>query len=166
MEILVYIGVVAIIILVVSSFLLWVVRSNAKARAMGEVVDNVRRAMETMTYEIREASSIYLPTSVFDSHPGQLSLEVSKYLPDGENLTYIDFYLCGAKLCLKKELENPIPLTSDRVIITNLVFSQVATTSTTPSIQINLKIDYKTVAGRKEYQASFNTTSTVSLRSY
>lgn len=119
-----------------------------------------------MSNEIKEAKSIYFPTSVFDSHPGQLSLETIKYLPEGEIKTYIDFYLCGTQLCLKKESQDPIALTSDRVKISNLIFSQIATTSTIPSIQINLKIDYKSPAARPEYQASFNTTSTISLRSY
>jgi len=165
-EVLVYVAVLSIIILTVSGFLIWTMRSNTKAKVMKETQDNARRAMEIMTYEIKEAKSIYTPTSVFGSHPGQLSLEIKKYLPEGEDNTYIDFYLCENQLCLKKESKNPIALTSDRVKVSNLVFNQIATTSTLPSIQINLQIDYKTLAERPEYQASFITTSTVSLRSY
>ncbi len=165
-EVLIYIAVLSIIILIVSAFFLWAIRSNAKTTAMREVLDNARRAMEIMTHEIKEAKSVYAPTSVFDSHPGQLSLEAKRYLPTGENTTYIDFYLCGSRICLKKESQNPIALTSDRVEISSLVFSQVATTSTTPSIQINLKVDYKAPAQKPEYQASFVATSTASLRSY
>jgi len=164
-EVLVYVAILSIIILAISGFLTWTMRTNTKAKAMRETQDNARRAMEIMTYEIKEAKSIYTPTSVFDSHPGQLSLETAKYLPEGEKSTYIDFYLCGTQLCLKKESQNPIALTSNRVEVKNLVFSQIVTGSA-PSIQINLKIDYKTEAARPEYQASFITTSTVSLRSY
>jgi len=165
-EVLIYIAVLAIIILAVSAFFLWAIRSNVKTKAMREVLDNARRAMEIMTYEIREAKSVYTPTSIFDSHPGQLSLEIKRYLPAGETITYIDFYLCGSQLCLKKESQNPIALTSDRVEISSLIFSQVATTSTIPSIQINLKVNYKAPAQKPEYQASFTATSTASLRSY
>lgn len=165
-ELLAYIGVLAIIILAISSFFLWAVRLNAKARAIRETVDNARRAMEIMTYEIKEAKTIYTPTSIFDSQLGQLSLEKVKYLPEGEVTTFIDFYLCGTQLCFKKESESPIALTSDRVEVKSLTFSQVATTSTVPSIQINLKIDYKAPANKPEYQASVNVTSTASLRSY
>ena len=74
-EVLIYIAVLAIIVSVASSFFLWVIRANTKTKAMREVLDNTRRAMEIMTYEIKEAESIYVPTSTFDSHPGQLSLE-------------------------------------------------------------------------------------------
>lgn len=165
-EILVYIAVLSLIMLTVSSLFLWVSRANSKAKAIKETLDNTRRAMGVITYEIREARSIYTPTSALDISPGQLSLETTKHLPEGETTAYVDFYLCGARLCLKKEGENPIALTSDKVEITNLEFSQIATTSTVPSIQINLKIDYKAPASKAEYQATINTTSTVSLRSY
>ena len=161
-EVLIYLGVLMIIILAVSSFFLWITRSNTKAKTMRETLDNSRRAMEIMTYEIREAKSIYTPTTTST----QLSLETVHYLPEGEKATYVDFYLCEERLCLKKEGQNPIALTSNNVEVKNLEFSQIATTSTAPSIQINLKIDYKAPSAKPEYQASVNTTSTASLRSY
>lgn len=164
-EILVYVAVLAILVSAVSSYFLWMSHSNIKIRAMREVLDNARRTMEIMTYEIKEAKSIYTPTSSFDSHPGQLSLEIKKYLPEGETTSYIDFYLCGNQLCLKKESQNPITLTSDRVEVNNLVFSQVVT-SNVFSIQIDLEVDYKAPADRPEYRASIDLTSTASIRSY
>lgn len=164
-EILIYIAVLSIITLAASSFLLWISRSNVKARAMREVTANGERVIQMITAEIKEAEDIYTPTSVFDSHPGQISLKTNKYLPEGETTSYLDFYLCDAQLCFKKESQNPIALTSERVEVNNLVFSQIIT-SGAPSIQINLKIDYKSPANKPEYQASFDTISTVSLRSY
>jgi len=164
-EILVYIGVLGIVIMVVSSFLIWSIHSNTKAKVMRETLDNARRAMEIMNYEIKEAKSIYTPTSNLGSHPGQLSLETIHYLPEGEKTSYIDFYLCRTQLCLKKESQNPIALTSDSVEVNNLVFTQIVT-GQIPSIQIDLKIDYKNPTNRPEYQASVNLTSITSLRSY
>lgn len=164
-EILVYIGVLSIIILAIVSFVLWSLRSNTKVKVMREVLDNARRAMEIMTYEIKEAKSIYTPTGIFDSHPGQLSLETSKYLPGGERTSYIDFYLCNNRLCFKKESQDPIVLTTDNVEVSNLVFTKI-TTGNTPSIQIDLKIDYENPANRPEYRASVNLKSTTSLRIY
>jgi len=164
-EILIYIAVLSIVTLAASSFFLWISRSNVKARAMREVTANGERVIQMITAEIKEAENIYTPTSVFDSHPGQLSLKTKKYLPEGETTSYLDFYLCDAQLCFKKESQNPIALTSERVEVNNLVFNQIIT-SGVPSIQINLKIDYKSPANKPEYQASFDTISTVSLRSY
>ena len=166
MEALIYIGVLAIVVLAVSSFLVWITRSNTKVRAMRETLDSASQAMEIMSHEIKEAKSIYNPTSIFSTSTGQISLETTKYLPEGENGTYIDFFLCEKRLCLKKEGQNPIALTSDNVEVKSLEFNQVATTSTIPSIQIVLRVDYKAPAERAEYQASVKLISTVSLRSY
>jgi len=165
-EVLAYIVVLTIIISVVSAFIFWQISSGAKSMAIRETQYNAERALAIITQEIREAKSVYIPTSIFDINPGQLSLETVKYLPAGETLSYIDFFICGAQLCFKKESQNPLAITSNRVQITNLVFSQINTTSTAPSIQINLKIDYRATSTRPEYQSSFEATSTVSLRSY
>ena len=164
-EMLVYIAALAIVTLAVSYFFLWAVRSNTKTKVMRETLDNARMAMETMAYETREAKSIYAPTSTFGSHPGQISLETTKYLPTGEDkTTYIDFYLCGDRLCLKKEASlSPIALTSERVEVSNLVFSQIISGGA-PSIQIDLTVNFKNTTGRPEYQAEVNLKSTVSLR--
>jgi len=162
MEILVYIGVLSVIIVAISSFFLWAIRSNTKTRVTRETLDNSRRSMEIIIYEIKEAQSVYTPTS----SSSQLSLETTHYLPQGEKISYIDFYLCGTQLCLKKESQSPIALTSERVEVKNLFFTQVATTSTLPSIRVSLTIDYKNPSNLPEYQASVNLSSTASLRNY
>ena len=165
LEVLVYIAILATVVLVISSFLIWAVRTNTKNKVMAETLDNARRTMEIMVYEIKEAESIYTLTSVFETDPGQLSLETKKYLPVGETSTYIDFYLCENHLCLKKESQDTLSLTSDRVEVKNLIFNRIITNNI-PSIQIDLKVDYKGITGRPEYQASVSLRSVVSLRSY
>lgn len=162
-EVLVYIAVLVIVMVAISSFLVWAIEINAKARATKETLDNARRSMEIMIYEIKESENIYDSTSAFDSHPGQLSLKTGNHLPTGENSSYIDFYICDDHLCFKKESQDPIVLTSERVEITNLVFSQIITDQI-PSVQINLTVDYKNPSGRTEYQASSTLRSVVSLR--
>jgi len=161
-EVLVYVAVLAIIISAVSSFFLWAIRSNTKTKVMRETLDNARRAMEIITYEIKEAKSIYTPTTT----SSQLSLETTHYLPQGEQTSYIDFYLCENQLCLKKESQDPIALTSDRVEVKNLSFSEIATAPSDSSVQINLEVEYKNPFNLPQYQASVNLTSTIALRSY
>ncbi len=161
-EMLVYISVSSIIILTIASFVLWVNRSSTKIKVLKEVLNNSKSAMETMSYEIKHAKSIYSSTSVFSTHPGQLSLETPNYAQKDEDVSYIDFFVCEQKLCLKKENQDLIVLTSDKVQVKNLEFNQVATSS----VQINLKIDYLAPSDKPEYQASINTTSTVSIRTY
>lgn len=163
-ETLVYVAVLAILISAVASFFVWALHSSTKNKAMREVFDAARRTIEIISSEIKEAESIYESTSVFGSHPGQLSLEVVKHLPEGENKSYLDFYLCQDRLCLKKESQNPIALTSDEVKITNLVFSRIGADS--PSIKIDLKIEFDDDTGRKEKQASIEISSVASQRRY
>ena len=163
MEILVYMVVLIIIVVAISSFLFWAIKTQAKSKVMRETLDNTRRAMEIMTYEIREAKDVYEPTSVFDSNPGQLSLEVAKYLPTGENASYLDFYLSSGRLSLKKESQNPIYLTSEQVEVSNLIFRKIISNQI-PSIQIEIKADYKNPTGKPEYQASVDLRSVISLR--
>lgn len=157
MEILVYLAVLVMVISAVLTFLVWAIKSNTKAKAMREVSDAGNRVMEIMTREIREAESIYTPTSA----AAQLSLETLHYLSPGENAGYLDFYLCdGTTLCFKKESDSPIALTPDNIEVSHLEFTQMATSS----VQINLEINYKNPQNRPEYQASINLISSASLR--
>lgn len=162
-EVLIYIAVLGIIISAISSFLLWTIDSYAKGKALRESMNNAKRAMDIMTYEIKEAKSIYTPNTTST----QLSLETTHYLPTGEDTTYIDFYICENRLCLKKEDQDPIAISSDRVEVESLSFVPVSTlTLSGSSVQINLTIKYKNPANLPKYEASTNLISTVSLRSY
>ncbi len=161
-EILVYIAVFSIVFAVLILFIIWVTQSNIKAQVMRETLDNARRAMGMMTYEIKTAQSIYTKTTTST----QLSLETINYLPEGESSTYIDFFLCGNQICLKKESQDPIPLTSEKIEVKKLVFTQIGTSTTTPSIQIGLTLSYKNPQELSECRASVNVTSTASLRGY
>ncbi len=161
-EVLAYISVLVIIISSTVSLLFWAVSSGSKSKAIREVSDNSRRAIEVMGYEIRGAKSVYTPMT----NSNQLSLEAAKYLPEGEESSYLDFYVSSGALYMKKASQNPIALTSDNVEIKNIFFSQIFTTTTVPSIQIGLEISYKNPNNRPEYSATIQATSTFSFRNY
>lgn len=148
-EILVYIAILSLVLFLVCSFIFWMNQSNAKTKAKREALENARRALEIMTYEIKGAKSLYRPTTASN----QLSLETYRYLPNDEDDTFVDFFLCDSRLCLKKESQDPISLTSNNVEVELLEFTQISINGSL-SIKINLTID------------SINLTSTVSLRSY
>lgn len=160
-EILVYIGVFSLIVVVIVSFVFWLIRSNLKAKVMRETLNNSKRVMELITQEIKEADSIYIPTTT----SSQLSLKTKKYLPIGEEISFIDFYLCATRICLKKESQDPIFLTSENIEITNLVFTQIVSGQAL-NIRIELSANYKNPADRPEYRALVDLTSSASLRSY
>lgn len=149
LEILVYIAILSLVLLLICSFIFWMSSSNTKTKAKREALENARRALEIITYEIKGAKSLYTPTTTLN----QLSLETYRYLPDDEDNTFVDFFLCGSRICLKKESQDPIFLTSNTVEVEQLEFRQISTNGS-PSIKINLTVNY------------INLTSTVSLRSY
>jgi len=154
-EILVYISTLSIIILALSFFIVWSIQTTNKSKAMREALYNTRMSIEIMTHEIREAKSL-----------SSSSTATHLYLV---NTTTTEFYLCetaSTTLCQKKGSGDPVLLTSDKVEVKNLKFQKIENTTTTPSIQISLTIDYKNPSNLPEYQASASVTSTVSLRSY
>ena len=164
LELLIYIAVIALIITAVSAMLLWGVRSRAKAKVMDEVTRQADSAMTIMLREIREAGSVYTPTSILGSHPGQLSLQTAKYVPPGEILGYIDFFLCGTRLCLKKEAQDPVALTSENVVVDNLVFSSVGGSANPSAVRVVISLRYNSPAQQPAYRASVNLQSGASIR--
>lgn len=161
LEILIYLAVALIIITVILSSVFWLIRSNTKNRIVRETTDATKRATEIMIYEAKRANSIYVPTTTVD----QLSLEVNDYLPEQETRSYIDFYICGDSLCMKKESQNPIRIIPDNMEVTDLSFTYILS-GQTESIKINLTIDYKNLSNRPEYETSVSLESSISLRSY
>lgn len=149
LEILVYIAILSLILLIICSFIFWINSSNAETKGKREALENGRRALEIIIYETKGAKGVYTPTTTLN----QLSLETYRYLPDNEDNTFIDFFLCGSRVCMKKESQDPIFLTSDSVEVEQLEFTQISTNGSL-SIKIDLIID------------QINLISTVSLRNY
>lgn len=190
-EILVAVAIFSFIVLAVVSFFISVNFSNTRSKANREAQENARRMMDIMTYEIKNAKGIYSPTTTLN----QLSLETARHLPVGETATFIDFFLCGANLCLKKESQNPIILNSDTVEVYALSFTRILTEAplqpiaqkkqfsflnilplwkgfevnaqgTVPSIQIVMSVKYKNPNNDEISAYSITLTSTSSLREY
>jgi type II secretory pathway component PulJ len=153
-EMLIYIATLVLVVGTVTTILVWMVRANSQVHVRNEVVANVEHALSVMTNEIRETQSIYTPTMTTSS---QLSLQTQKNLPAGETSTYVDFFLCGTRLCIKRESQSPIAITSEKVEIQSLEFTKVQTGSAS-SMHIVMGASYLT--------ASTTAQATVSLRAY
>lgn len=158
-EILVYAAILCILAGVTISFIFWTIQSNTKIKIIGETMGRANRVMEIMIGQIREAKSIYTPTT----SSKQLSLETSNYLPDDEEKSYIDFFLSDGRIWLKREAHDPIALTPVSLQIINLNFVQVDSNSQ-PSVKVSFTASYNDPTGRPEYQASIDLVSTASLR--
>ena len=159
LELVIYIAVLSLVLLLASSFVFYFAKSNYQSAGDREVLDNARRVLEIMAYEVSGATGVYTPTT----SATQLSLETSRYVPKGESTTYLDFFICQTRICEKKDSQNPIYLASDSVSVTSLVFNRISINGAT-SIKMTVTLRYKNTFNGS--QPSVTLTSTAALRSY
>lgn len=159
-ELLVYISVSGIIMLGLSALLYWVIVSRTRIEATERVTSSGRLTFDRIVKEIRNSQSVYTPTT----GSNQLSLVTRKGIPEGEPLTYIDFYQCGQDLCLKKEFELPVLLTGENVVVDNFFVEQ--NVGNPGSVVVSLSLSHENPNNKKELDVSVNLNSTISLRRY
>ena len=117
--------------------------------------------MSSIIYEIENADDIYVPTSIFNSHPGQLSLKTTQKLPEEEQETYVDFYLDeNNRIYFKREGQEPFLLTSENLFVTDLQFQRLSSSS--ESVRISIRINYD--ISDPEYQYSYSLISAAAIR--
>lgn len=158
LSLLVYAGLVVIVGLFITEFALQIIKIHSEITALGEISDSAQRAEEIITQEIHHAVSVYTPTSRFNGHPGQLSLETTRYTPSDEDRTFVDFYLDDNHLYMKREGEAAKLITSEQTSVSNFVLTYLNTSTPYPAIRLSLTVAYHS------YQTTL--VSTVSLRSY
>ncbi len=159
-EAMVYITLLTVVFLSVLSLFIWANRSKQKTEAISEAANNGQRAVEMIASEIRQAESIYYPTSTTT----QISLKTKTGVPAGEEYTYVDFYLCGTMLCEKREGQEAFPITSGEVAVSTFNLTYIST-STAPAVRISLALDYADYDSRSDIGASYSVYSTAYLRS-
>jgi len=163
-ELVIYALLLVVIGVVSVSFFVQVVNVSEASRRSREALDNAKRSLDVISQEVRHASAVYTPTSVFDTSSGQLSLETTRDLPADENATYVDFYVDDSRLFIKREDQADQIVTSEKVKVTQLTFSLLDSSSVKPAVQIELTVEYADpTLGPKN---SVTLTSTATLRSY
>lgn len=160
-ELVIYVSIFVVLITTITLFAMTFTETAAKTRIKRELSLSAYSAMKAMLYEIKRADNIYIPTSILEAHPGQLSLQTDYELPSGENMGYIDFYLdSDGKLYLKRESQNSQSLIPENFKITNLEFEYMGLSA--ESIRIKLTIENDNPI--PEYQYSYTLTSSGSIR--
>ena len=137
LELIVYVGVIAIFLVSVIQFSTAIVQAGEKARILNEVQQNARFAMERMRREVRTADSINTGSSTFGSHPGVLSLEHDSA---GSDPTVFD--VSGGALRLTQGAGSPADLTSSQVTVTNFVVNNRSVSGRTSNVQIQLTVSW------------------------
>ena len=158
-EILIYTTIIAVFLVTAINFSLGIIASKAKAKSVREVEQNSRFAIERMSQEIRRAVDINLSDSVFNQHPGVLSLAMPE---DSDNPTVFDLSSDGA-LRITQGTSTPQILTSDQVEVSNLVFTNLSPNDWSKNIKINLTVQYKN-SQREEFNSSSTVETAIGLR--
>mgnify|MGYP001582514228 CR=1 FL=1 len=124
-ETILYIGVFGILVTVISQLVVGTITNYKELKARDELVSSANEIFGFFLKETKNADSIYLSRSVFDSSSGFLSL-VSPFQFGDEvgSSGYVDLYVSEGKAWLKRGGETAMALTSDNVEVTRFEFAR------------------------------------------
>jgi len=155
-EIIIYLGIIAGVLVLTVGFLWNIIAGSIKETAYQEVQQNARFVLTKITQEVRRAVGINNPL------PGQSADSLSLTMAD-PNLNPTVFDLYQGKLRITQGGVNSYQLTTDRVIVENLQFTNLSYENTPGAIRIEMKINHSNPSNLNEYRASINLKTTVSL---
>lgn len=156
-ELLVYVGILAIVITSVVSIMFFVISSREKAKTINEVESQGALVMQFITQTIRNAESVNSPdVGINDS---TISLSVSD---TQDNPTIFD--INNGVIRVKKGTADEVDLTSSRVTASNLDFYNVSRTDTENIIKIEFQLDYNSQGSAFQFEYSKIFYGSASLR--
>lgn len=136
-ETIIYIAIIGVVVASFVNFGFSIAGSRSKTYSAQEVHANAREIMAIITDRVRSAENINVGASTFDSHPGVLSLAMAD---EAKNPTLI--YLDNESIKMTEGLGNALDLSSNKIKISNLIFSNLTPQSKRNSVRINLTINY------------------------
>lgn len=140
-ETIIYIAIIGGILVTFVNFGFNISDARDKTFVTEETQHNSRTAMEFITREIRSANSVDLINSVFNTDPGILYLNMSN---SSTNPTIISLSSDDGRLQVKRGANATSTITSEKVIVSNLVFTNLSVSSTKENVGVNLQVEYAT----------------------
>lgn len=156
-EILLYISMVSIIILAISTLLAMILNARIKTETMLEVESQGQFLVETITKSINEAQSVNLPAAATTGD--SLSLATNDV-----NTTPTVYALSSGALTIAEGALPNEKLTNSKITVSNLNFTNTQNAgSTSGAIQVNFTISFNNTSNRNEYdyQKTFQTTASI-----
>lgn len=138
-ETLIYIAIMGVVGVVMVKFFLSISSAGSKTRVIREVQSNGRLAIDLISQKIRGSSGLNIASSTFGTDPGVLSLQ---YDSSADNPTLIQLTADDGQLVITEGTSTAIPITSDEVKITNLIFKNLSRNANRTNIEIDLTIEY------------------------
>ncbi len=144
-ELLLYLAVAVVMLLAIVQLLNLVLQSRVKSQAMNEVEQQGAQIVQRVLQAMRNASAINSPAA------GTAAVTLSLGMLDAtKNPTIFDF--TGNTVRIKEGTGSPIPLNSNKVIISNLRFDNFSKAATPGTIRVEFTIRYLNPDNRNEYQ--------------
>lgn len=156
-ELLLYVSIAAALLLASSVFLSTLLQSRIKNQAIAEVEGQGAAALQVIAQSIRNASGINAPSS--GSNASTLSLAVDSA---GNDPTVFD--VASGILRMKEGASIATSLTNSRVVVTNLVFSNLSRSGTLGTVRIGFTVTATNTSGRNEYSFSKDFVMSATLR--
>ncbi|MFQ6083749.1 MAG: hypothetical protein ACE5WD_10355 [Candidatus Aminicenantia bacterium] len=156
-ELIIYIGIVAGVLLVVLNFGWEIIYGDVKSQTIREVQQNMRFSMEKINESILGAKTISSPP--FGSSSDSLSLTMQDL-----NLDPTIFEVINNKLTITQGGDGPYELTNDRVRVDNLNFTNVSYEGAPGAIRVQITLEHVNPNNLKQYEASLEAETTISLR--
>jgi type II secretory pathway pseudopilin PulG len=148
-ELLLYIGLVALFLTAATTSLWDIILGNVKSGVHQEVQENLRYAAHRIQFEIRNADSVN-PGSGFDinlaTNPSE---KISLSVPDPDNPT--EFRVSGGVLHIKRGDGSWAALTSSALEVTDLTFTDLGDTAS-EYLEFTVTVKYKNPSGRSQWE--------------
>lgn len=125
-EMILYIGSLSLLVLALSGLTLSTIRNYRLSKTKENLTTSADAVLAVFLQEVRNASAIYDPTTVFDNDSGELSLVTGFAATNKtEPATYVDIYLAGGRVWLKRENETAAALTDETAEVTQFKVVEV-----------------------------------------
>ena len=138
-ETLIYIAIIGAVLTAFVNFILAVSASRNKSYTEQEVNANLRTALSVISHKIKSASGVNLGASIFGLNPGVLSLVMTS---STLNPTIISVVSSTGRLQITEGAGAAQYLTSERVRVSNLLFTNLTGDSTQSNIGVDFTIIY------------------------
>ena len=151
------IGLSAIIVLIASILLSTLLQSRIKNQTILEVEQTGANTLEVITQSVRNATAVIAPS------PGQNGAALSLQEPIiAKDPTAFD--LVSGAMRISEGGGVPVALSSSRVVVSGLTFSNVSASGTHGAVRIQFTVSAVNNSGRNEYDYSKVFYGTASIR--
>ncbi len=159
-EMMAYVGIVAVVGLIMMNFVIAIADVYGRLRAEREVLANGRQAIETLRYAVSHAEGVYRPTSNFNADTSQLSLVTSIGAQSEHTTNYIDYWLDDGALLVKTEGVATSSVTARTVRVTRFKTEHLLQGIGRQAVKITLELE----SANPKFPTSVTLESTTAMR--